>query len=318
MATTALSIEGLSKIYRSGFIPRRRTALQDVTFDVNEGEIFGFLGPNGAGKTTTIKVVVGLLRATAGKVFVYGAPTGSIEAKRRIGFLPENPSFYQYLRGSEFLEFCADLCDVPREVSRGRIPQLLRMVGLFPAPTVPIRKYSKGMVQRLGLAQAMVNDPALLILDEPLSGLDPIGRKEFRDIILEFRRQGKTIFFSSHILQDAEMICDRAAILVGGRIRRCGSIEELTTTDISGYEISVSGCDRERVAGIGHVVAVQDDTVFLRVDGSAALDRALAEIRSSSGRIVSVVPIRRTLEDVFLTEVEQSGDSNIDAAREQR
>ncbi len=303
MRMKAISIKSLTKTYRSGFIPRRRTVLHGIDIEVAGGEVFGFLGPNGAGKTTTIKAIVGLLRPTSGEIQVFGDRAGSIAAKRRIGYLPENPYLCQFLRGRELLEYHADLCAVPREDSRVRIPEVLQQVGLQPDSPLPIRKYSKGMVQRLGLAQAMINDPELLILDEPLSGLDPIGRKEFRDIILGLRDRGKTVFFSSHILQDAEMICDHVAIVVGGIVRRIGSLEELATGDITGYEVELSGCDRSRVADLGQLVAAQDNRLLLRVAGAGELERVVAEIRGRGGRLISVVPVRRTLEDVFLREI---------------
>ncbi|MBI2837439.1 MAG: ABC transporter ATP-binding protein [Acidobacteria bacterium] len=308
----AISIKALTKTYRSGFIPRRRTVLHGIDIEVAGGEVFGFLGPNGAGKTTTIKAIVGLLQPTSGEIEIFGERAGTIAAKRRIGYLPENPYLCQFLRGRELLEYHADLCAVPRDDSRVRIPEILRQVGLEPASPLPIRKYSKGMVQRLGLAQAMINDPELLILDEPLSGLDPIGRKEFRDIILGLRDRGKTVFFSSHILQDAEMICDRVAIVVGGIVRRIGSLEELATGDIMGYEVELSGCDRSRLADLGQIVVAQTHTVLLRVEGAEELERVVSEIRARGGRLVSVVPLRRTLEDVFMSEIryQQAGGSS--------
>lgn len=300
---TAISVEELQKTYRSGFIPRRRVALRGIGLEVANGEIFGFLGPNGAGKTTTIKAVIGLIRPTGGRVRILGHPAGSVAANRHIGYLPENPYFHQYLKAAEFLRFCADLCDVPRGVLAGRIAELLRLVGLERDAGLPIRKFSKGMVQRLGLAQALINDPDILVLDEPLSGLDPIGRKEFRDIILDMRGRGKTVFFSSHILQDAEMICDRAAILVGGIIRRCGKLDELRSGEISGFEISLTGCDAGSAAAFGEVVTTQDRMILIRVPDAARLEDAIGRIRSAGGTIASIVPTRRTLEEVFMVEV---------------
>ncbi len=301
----AISIRNLWKVFRSGFIPRRRTVLRGINLDVRQGEVFAFLGPNGAGKTTTIKTIVNLIRPTNGDVLIFGKKASTIDARRRIGFLPENPYFYQYLRPVEFLQFNADLCGLPRRVSRTRIPELLQLVGLGDRTQLPIRKFSKGMVQRLGMAQAMINDPDLLILDEPLSGLDPIGRKEFRDIILDLRDRGKTIFFSSHILQDAEMICHRAAILVNGEVRRIGTLEELTAQDIAGYEISIQGFDADRISGLGRIIATQDKTIFIQVSDQTGLDRALSEIPARGGQIQSVIPRRKTLEDVFMGEVQK-------------
>ena len=230
---------GLSKVYvqdvigveygrlKIRFRNRRVEALKDLSMSVEEGQIFGLLGPNGAGKTTTIKILMGIHFATRGKALLMGRPLDDLSVKKQIGFLPENPYFYDYLKGWEFLDYYGQLYDIPKQKRRARIEELLQMVGLSHAANLPLKGYSKGMNQRIGLAQALLNDPRLVFLDEPQSGLDPLGRKEVRDLILKLKDEGRTVMFSSHILSDAEMICDRVGILNKGRLINVGSMNEL-------------------------------------------------------------------------------------------
>src|SRR6476659_8847090 len=214
----AIVVDKLTKTYRPTWPWQSpATVLSDVSFSVGFGEIFGFLGPNGAGKTTTMKIILGLVQATTGSVELLGAPWTNVQVHKRIGYLPESPYFYDYLTAEEFLCFYGKLAGLDRETIQKRIPQLLERVSLAEARHRQLRKFSKGMLQRIGLAQALIHDPELVILDEPMSGLDPIGRKEVRDLILGLRDQGKTVFFSSHIISDVEMICDRVGILARGR-----------------------------------------------------------------------------------------------------
>lgn len=220
----ALEIKGLKKSFRSNFLFKKSNILKGIDLDVEKGEIYGFLGPNGSGKTTTIKCVMGLLAPDAGEMRVNGQSATLIEARRRIGFLPENPHFYDYLTAREFLLFSASLFNIPEGEAGDKVAALIHRVGLSGQEDLKLRKFSKGMIQRLGLAQALVNDPDLLILDEPFSGLDPIGRKDLRLLILAFREQGKTVFFSSHILQDMELMVNRVGIIVDGAIRRQGRL----------------------------------------------------------------------------------------------
>src|SRR5437588_3675425 len=229
--------EGLSKIYRVGFWARRVRAVESLSFQVRKGEIFGLLGPNGAGKTTTIKLLLGFVRPTSGPAFVSGAPAGSVAARRNLGYLPENPALYEFLRGDEYLVFAGRLSGLSRSDARGHAAKLLERVGLAGRADRAIRKFSKGMVQRLGLAQALVGDPETVILDEPMSGLDPIGRKDVRDLILGLRAEGRTVLFSTHILSDVEAICDRVAIMVDGRLTDCGSLSELLSPGVRSVEI---------------------------------------------------------------------------------
>ena len=224
--------EALSKSYPSGWPGRPPfVALDGLSLTVRRGEIFGFLGPNGAGKTTTLKILLGLVRATSGRAFLLGESVGDVATRRRIGFLPESPYFYDYLTAEEFLGFYGQLAGLSRAVTTQRVDDLLQLVGLAEARGRQLRKFSKGMLQRIGLAQALIHDPELVILDEPMTGLDPVGRKQVRDLILSLRDRGKTVFFSTHILHDVEMICDRVGIVMKGRLVASGRVDELVRQD---------------------------------------------------------------------------------------
>ena len=232
--------EGLSKFYRTPFTGRKIQALENLTLNISEDETFGFLGPNGAGKTTTIKILLGLLFPSSGQAWLLEKPFTDIDVKKDIGFLPENPYFYDYLKGEEILYFIGQLYGMNSVDLKKRVDYLLEKVGLSHARNLPLHKYSKGMLQRIGLAQAVINSPKLAILDEPLTGLDPIGRKEIRDFIFSLREEGTTIFFSTHILTDAETICDRVGILMKGKLTKIGKLTELLSPKIKGYEAMVS------------------------------------------------------------------------------
>ena len=223
----ALEARGLGKVYRTGFLMRRIEALADLDLTVEPGEVFGFVGPNGAGKTTTIKIFAGLQRATSGEARIFGVGHRDPESRRRLGFLPERPYFYQHLSAREALRFYGELCEVPARQRERRAEELLERVDLVRFADVPLRKYSKGMLQRVGLCQALLHDPDLVILDEPMSGLDPMGRALVAELIREEQAAGKTVFFSSHILHDVEVLCDRVAILIKGRLRAVGPVREL-------------------------------------------------------------------------------------------
>lgn len=222
-----IETEGLSKEFRVGFAMKRVLALDDLNLKVEEGEIFGYIGPNGAGKTTTLKIMMGLIYPTSGNVQIFGRDIKNINIKMDIGFLPEAPYFYDYLTTGEFLDFYGQLFGLGKKERRRRIEELLDMVDLRWVKDTQLRKFSRGMLQRIGIAQALINDPRLVILDEPMSGLDPVGRTKIRDVILRLKDEGKTVFFSSHILSDVEMICDRVGILVNGRLKEVGKLEEL-------------------------------------------------------------------------------------------
>ena len=296
----ALVIRDLRKSFGTGFIPRKKEILKGLSFEVAEGEIFGYLGPNGAGKTTTIKCILGLIFPDAGAIEVLGTPHLVPRARERVGYLPENPYFYDYLTAREFLSFYADLFLLGKAEKEARIASLLGLVGLEKAAGLQLRKFSRGMLQRIGLAQALVNDPSLVILDEPLGGLDPLGRKEIRDIIVRFKREGKTVFLSSHILQDIEMICDRVAVIVGGRIIAQGALPDLISERVLFTEVTVSGLEPEALAGLGESVSVRGGRVLLKVLEEAKVDGVLELVRERKGRVESLVPRTETLEDIFV------------------
>ncbi|MDC4223413.1 MAG: ABC transporter ATP-binding protein [Candidatus Manganitrophus sp.] len=241
MKTLAIEIKHLTKKYRSGFWLKETESLSDLNLEVEAGSIFGFLGHNGAGKTTTIKLLIGVIHPTSGEAFIFGRPISDIAVKREIGFLPESPYFYDYLTGSEFLHFCGQLFGMTAKERAKRVDALVELVGLKGSEGEQMRKYSKGMLQRIGLAQALINDPKLVILDEPMSGLDPVGRKDVRDIILRLKEEGKTVFFSTHVLTDAEMICDQVGIIIKGRLRSKGKLEALLNPKVQSIEVCLSG-----------------------------------------------------------------------------
>ncbi len=299
----AIRIDNLQKEFRLGFIPRSRKILKGITFSVRQGEIFGYLGPNGAGKTTTIKCLLSLIHPDAGTIEIFGRSHLLPRSRQSLGFLPENPYFYDYLTASEFLAFTADLFGLDRAEKDERIARLLKLVGLERAAGLPLRKFSRGMLQRVGLAQALINDPRLVILDEPLGGMDPLGRKEIRDIIVRFKAEGKTVFFTSHILQDIEMICDRVAIIVGGRIVKEGGLRDLVSEKVLFTEVMVSGISPETFAGLGESVSAQGDRVLLKVYDEAKVDEVLALVHDQKGRLVSLSPRTETLEDIFVETV---------------
>ena len=222
-----VKVEHLRKVFHVGFWGRRITAVDGVSLEVQRGEVFGFLGPNGAGKTTTIKMLMGLIYPSGGTATLFGRPIGDSAAKSKVGFLPESPYFYDYLTGREFLRFYGHLFGLLGPALEKRIDELLDLVGMTHARDLQLRKFSKGMLQRVGIAQALINDPELVVLDEPMSGLDPIGRKEVRDLIFRLKESGKTVMFSSHILHDAELLCDRVAMIMKGRLVACGHVSEL-------------------------------------------------------------------------------------------
>ena len=307
MPPMILRTEGLTKTFEVGLRRRRVHAVEDLTLSVNEGEIFGFVGPNGAGKTTTIKMLMGLIFPTSGRAFIFDAPIPSAASKARIGYLPEHPAFYEFLTGIEAMRFFARLSGVPAADRERRCEELLALVGLADAADRQIRKYSKGMQQRLGIAQALVGDPAFVVLDEPMSGLDPIGRKEVRDLIVELKRRGKTVFFSTHILPDVEALCDRVGVILGGRLRDVGRIGDLLSPRVRQVELTaiVPAGAREAVAR-GRLVASEGERLSLAFDEEAAVDAAVKALVAAGGRVVALTPHRETLEDFFVRRLEES------------
>ena len=308
-----IAVTELVKTYVTPFRRRRVPALRGVSFAVEPGEVFGFLGPNGAGKTTTIRCLVGLCAITAGRAEILGAPVPSRAARQRLGFLPEHPYFYDYLTVGELLDLGGRLFGLDRSERRRRADRLIERVGLGRGRALPLKKYSKGMLQRAGLAMALINDPELIILDEPMSGLDPVGRKEIRDLILEQRDAGKTVFFSSHILSDVESLCDRVAICVGGQIRDIGKPRDLVDATTLDVEVTLALADdapAEAVAAIAARGASSRRTpgeLHLVVAAGGDVDDLLALARGHGARVLAVTPRHETLEDLFLRRVAAAG-----------
>jgi ABC-2 type transport system ATP-binding protein len=303
MSSNPIRAVGLHKTYRSGFWMRRTEAVRGIDLEIQEGETFGLLGPNGSGKTTTIKMLTGLILPTAGDAWVAGIPVQDPRSRARLGFLPEGTYFHEYLTGREFLDFHGTLLGLSKAERRERIPGLLERVGMSHAAEQQIRGYSKGMQQRIGLAQALIGEPQLLILDEPMSGLDPIGRKEVRDLILELRDEGKTVFFSSHILADAEMVCDRVAILVRGRVVHEGSLCEHLGQEIVSVELVAEGVDEalvRRLEADATRMTAQGPRFHFEFGEESSAEKALDQVRAAGGRIQSLVPRRRSLEDLMV------------------
>lgn len=299
-----LVVRGLTKSYRIGHVfQKRRPALVDLDLEVHRGEILGYVGPNGSGKTTTLKLLIGLLRPDRGEGRILGEPLASRAWRYRVGYLPEHPYLYDYLTPTEYLDYVGQLLGLSRPRRRERTRELLEVVGLEGSATVPMRRFSKGMVQRAGLAQALVNDPELLILDEPMSGLDPLGRRLVRDLILEQRARGKTVLFSTHILSDAETLCDRVAVLRGGRLVKVGSLGELLRLDVQHLEVLVAGVapDVARAAGASRQERVGDRLRLEIPEGR--LGPVIAAVEAAGGRVLSVQPIRQSLEDYFFREM---------------
>ncbi len=293
----------LVKVFSSGIGGRKVNVLNELSFQVEEGEVFGLLGPNGAGKTTAIKIFMGLLHPTSGRAEVLGKPSWDVSVKGRIGFLPEGPYFYDYLTGEEFLDFCGCLFDLNAPLRRERIGQLLNLVGLSEFGRMKLRRYSKGMLQRIGLAQALINDPALLVLDEPMSGLDPMGRKELTDIILRLKKEGKTIFFSSHILSDVERICDRVAIIDMGRLVYMGKVKELMGGEPRYFRVALEGASDRLIKEAGgralEVMRVEGGAIF-HLDKQEDVDWLLGLARQNMVRVRAVVPVHPSLEERFV------------------
>jgi ABC-2 type transport system ATP-binding protein len=307
---TVLEVSDLHKTYRLGFLRKRVDAVRGITFQVHSGEIFGFIGPNGAGKTTTIKSILHLIYPTGGAIRLFGAEGYLPEARLRLGYLPENPYIYQYLKPLEFLDLCARLTGMDKSRRRQRALALTEELGLAHALDRPVGRFSKGMMQRLGLAQALIHDPELLILDEPLSGLDPIGRKDVRDVLLAHRRRGKTLLFTSHTLSDVEMLCDRVAIVKAGKLSACGALNELLEPAIRRIEVELAAVSeplREYLAALPVAVQGKDGEVTAVVQGDEALPRLLDTAMKHGARVISVRPHRDTLEDLFLRQASSDG-----------
>ena len=298
-----IEIKNITKTYRTGFWGKKKLALKDLSLEIEKGETFGYLGPNGAGKTTTLKILLGIVRPDSGCASILGQPIKDVSIKSQIGFLPEQPYFYDYLTGKELLEFYAGFFGLSRSKRKKRIADLLEAVSLSGAEGMALKKYSKGMLQRIGIAQALINDPEIIFLDEPLSGLDPLGRKEIRDIVLKLKDEGKTIFFCSHVLPDVEMICDRVAILNKGRLITVRHLDELLLEDIERVDIEFKGISEEGIEKIrGEAIRwlEQENRAQITLDGEEKMMAAIRLIDRYGGKVLSVVPHRRSLEEIFV------------------
>jgi len=303
----AIEIQNLTKTYSTGFWKKElHPALKSLSLSVETGETFGFIGPNGAGKTTTLKLLMGIIFPTSGSALVLGKDVRDPEIKKKIGFLPEQPYFYDYLSAHELLDYYARLSGMNSGERDRRIPQLLEEVGLGGAARKQLRKFSKGMLQRVGIAQAIVHDPEVVFLDEPMSGLDPVGRHEIRELIQGLKDKGKTVFFSTHILSDAEALCDRVAVIHKGELRGIGVINDLRTGDSGKTEVIWEGVRAlqavERIVVESHVTGDLVRATLLIAD----LDRVLEILRQQHARLISVTPIQGTLEEYFLTKTSEA------------
>lgn len=309
MPIPAIQTLNLEKTYSVGFWRKKpRVALRPLSLEVHEGEVFGYLGPNGAGKTTTLKLLMGLVFPSAGSARILGLDVNHPQVKAQIGFLPEHPYFYDYLTARELLHYYAQLSGVAAKERSRRVEEVLQRVGLPDVSGVQLRKFSKGMLQRVGIAQAIVHDPRVVFLDEPMSGLDPMGRREVRDLIEGLKHEGKTVFFSTHILSDAEALCDRVAILNKGELRGVGAVAELTSTVHGKVELIWAGpsvpAGLKSIAAECHVTGETGRAVV----GEESVNAAIDAIRAAQFRLISVTPVRATLEDYFVQRLESKAE----------
>ncbi len=300
-----LEIANLTKDYEVGFFRKRKVrALDDLSLSVDGGQIFGFLGANGAGKTTTLKLLMRLIFPTSGSAKILNRDIGDVRMHERIGYLPENPYFYDYLTAREFLEYCAQIFGSPSAERRKRTADLLSRVKLDEKSwDKQLRKFSKGMLQRVGLAQSLINDPEIVFLDEPMSGLDPVGRREVRDLIASLRDDGKTVFMCSHILSDIEVLCDRVAILKRGKLAQVGHLEELRqrTDDPNRMEILATGADASDLQPPANaIVSSTPRGLRIEIAGENEIENVLVALRKAGGKVVSIQPVKQSLEELFM------------------
>jgi ABC-2 type transport system ATP-binding protein len=306
---SAIETFQLEKSYTVGFWRKRSVAgLKPLTLSIREGEVFGYLGPNGAGKTTTLKLLMGLIFPSGGSARILGMDIGDPRMKSLIGFLPEQPYFYDYLTASELLEYYAQISGVPAKQRTRRVQEMLARVGLSSSGRTQLRKFSKGMMQRVGIAQAIIHDPKVVFLDEPMSGLDPLGRREVRDLIQTLKEEGKTVFFSTHILSDAEALCDRVGILHKGELRGVGAVDELTPRTEDKVEILFHG--QEAITLLSALGAECHPTgeMVRAVIAARSQDAAIDALRGEGARLVALTPLRATLEDYFMQRLDEKAD----------
>jgi ABC-2 type transport system ATP-binding protein len=304
----AIETEALTKDYHVGFWrPRPYRALDALTLRVEPGEVFGFLGPNGAGKSTTLKLLMQLIYPTSGSAQILGRPVGDLDVRRRIGFLAENPYYYDYLTAEELLAYFAGLFGYSGSDMRARVQRVLDEVGIAGQRRMRLRQLSKGLLQRVGLAQALINDPELVFLDEPMSGLDPLGRRQVRDLILKLRERGCTVFFSSHILSDAETLCSRVGIMAQGRLVASGRVSEMLAFELKGWELVVADLSDEASRALGQrarsITPIAHGRFTLDLPPEISPEALIAELRASGATLVSLNPVRETLEDYFVQQV---------------
>ena len=309
----AISINELTKDYAVGFWRKRPyRALDQLSLEIDAGEVFGFLGPNGAGKTTTLKLLMQLVFPTSGRAEILGRPAGDVATRRRIGYLPENPHFYDHLTAEELLNYFARLFGYRSPERQVRVAALLDRAGIGAERRMQLRKFSKGMIQRVGIAQALLNDPEVLFLDEPMSGLDPLGRRDVRHMILDLRDQGRTVFFSSHILADAEALCNRVAVVANGRLAATGRLSDILAFAVHGWELVVADLRPEvlaRVApSIRRTIEISPGRYTLELALDPPPERLLADLIATGASLVSLNPLRDTLETCFLRRVAEAGD----------
>ena len=309
----AIETEGLTKDYYVGFWrPRPHRALDALTLRVEPGEVFGFLGPNGAGKSTAIKLLMQLIYPTSGSAQILGRPVGDLDVRRRIGFLAENPYYYDYLTPEELLAYFAGLFGYAGADRRARVQRVLDEVGIAGQRRMRLRQLSKGLLQRVGLAQALINDPELVFLDEPMSGLDPLGRRQVRDLILKLRERGCTVFFSSHILSDAETLCSRVGIMAQGKLVASGRVSDLLAFELKGWELIVADLSDEASRALGtrarKITPIAHGRFTVDLPPDVAPETLIAELRSMRATLVSLNPVRETLEDYFVQQVRAAKD----------
>lgn len=304
----ALATYELTKDYAIGFWRKRPyRALDALTLEVGRGDVFGFLGPNGAGKTTTLKLLMRLVFPTSGRAEILDRPVGDADVRRRIGYLPEHPYFYDYLTAEELLAYFGSLFGLSGAARRRRIEQLLDEVGIGAERRLPLRKFSKGMLQRVGIAQALINDPELVILDEPMSGLDPLGRRDVRALILRLRDRGATVFFSSHVLSDAEALCSRVAIMARGRLVADGRLSDMLAFQLRGWEVVAAGVSPDLLTRLTPqtttVTTIDDGRYTFDLPLEPGPDRFVSELARGGAALISLNPLRDTLEDFFVRQV---------------